>query len=1386
MRDNKSVSDSKVVRRVLVYLICITLACALIPFYIANADEKADGQSIEETEVGLLNEYQVPEGESAVSLEDQEPESGASQEDSIVQQNSGIMPLAGQIAVVSSWEDFVAALANEDVSTISLQQTITRTLNTASNNPGTIARDLVIAGNGNTINFGTVGQNAATSPIILGAVSGTTTLTLTNVSIVKTTYNPTYAAFSATTTGNGANWHIELDNVGFNSGITSGNTGSLINATNASVSVSGTGNDWTYRYTGSMISSGAFTVADGAALKAVMPTAGNLFTVNSGNFTAGEGTSLTATISSSAAGTLFKVASGSFILGKGAVLTAASSYTSTSTSLYLFDVSGGIEMGADSQLTATSAGSQIFNVGGNFTMEDGTTILTAQSTSTSQTNYQFNISGNLVMGKGTAFNTTTASTSTSDTYYQVLVGGDLTMAENASLSAKSAGKSLFGITGSMNVGERAVVTAESTSNANRQFSVRNFTAKPYSSVATTSVGSTYQFYITGNMTLESSGAQDTGATLTANSGGASNSIIYMLGSGTIDLGPYTLMKLTNSGTSTGADGTSSPALSHGIYGEIGMLNMQAYSLLDINVSNTGYRSRVDTTMTLVDGAVFNSTARVQSAVALCANYGDSYPTTAIVNVSGEGTQINLECSSTDTAQNGAAMRISGTNCQFNVLDGAEINSHSEYGTGLQLQGPGTVFNVRNGSEIEVIQEGNNGYTLGAGIRFRLSGNQTFNIDNSKVIVRKLSGSAPAMRLYGGGNEVNVTNGGALEVYNAGNGSADNGSGSAGNQGILYTSSGSRSDVFTLEGYGSSVDITADWGPAIYTDGGTEVSVVDRAVFILSGRTSSQTSAILSCSGLFKVTLDNPMYFDMRNNRPGGGRVISSGSSSSVFTAINSDLSVWKHGTNLDGNATRSWSLFNYTLTGSSFATISSTNVPTEFNTATYGTNGASDYSRMSANNATPIVDELRVPTNADKYIYGHVSVPEGLKGDRDAWTDEVYVVVQVKNTDGTIAYSGTLKGTTVGAANDGADQGLSVYGEPERAGIFVITVPGGVFLETGQTIEVLRAWRGTADPDSGRVHESLPEEIKTGTVTVRDVTPPTALTLGNLDSDVIMIEDTAVPGTYHFTTRTKFVSGTAAEIGATVYLYKNGALWLDEDGDPVTDTVASDGTWKLTFPSELTASVDGSTYDTIAVALNDNTAPYAVDLTAYDTAKLTSAGIFTNNGNENPAKSVVASGKTGYEFHDAVFNPRLEFKTVYYGMLELQVDSEISYGTQKIPSAASAYEAIAFQLGVIDDRLVKEEWALTATLEQPFTAQGNNSDTLNNALVYSRNGTETVLSSNAVDIYQRTNTNDSLFDVYNQWSLSSTGDGLYVQISPGDVKNDTYTAVVKWTLSDVP
>lgn len=824
--------------------------------------------------------------------------------------------------------------------------------------------------------------------------------------------------------------------------------------------------------------------------------------------------------------------------------------------------------------------------------------------------------------------------------------------------------------------------------------------------------------------------------------------VILMNGGYINIQESASLILKNLPASGGtlADGTNTPGRAHGIYGSTSLLNMEANSLLDIDVVNTGYRTMIENTMTMKEGAKFYAKSQVQSAIALCQNYADSTGYKATVSVDGEGTLLDIRTSSKDTAQNGAAMRVQGVNSEFNVTNKAMIYSHADFGTTIQMQGNGSVFTVKDGAEIDLVADSDNGYSLGATLRFRIAGNQTFNVDNGTVRVHKKSGDTPAVRLFGGNNNINVINGGRFEVYNAGNGTASSGATNSGNQGIIYTDgSATKPDGFFLDGAGSTVLIKSDFGPAIRCSTGTDVTInsTPGTVFIATGNTNTSSTTGIFTGNSLNITMNEPLFFDFRNRQVAGGKIFAT-SSSSTFTMTRSNLSVWLQRSNLDGTPTRSWAIFDYALSGKNFSNIVSTNVPSEFNSTTYL--GADSYSRMSGNNAKPIIDELRVPTDADKYIFGHAVVPEGLEGNREAWTDEVYVEVEVDSTDPDtgITTTQTLTGKSIGIA--GTDQGYDVYGDGPRGGIIKFNNPGGVYLKDGQKIRVTKAWRGPADSNSERASVSGPEDILTGEVEVQDVTPMAPV---NIDGVI--------------STRTKVLSGTGEEPGAAIKVKVNDGVFLQDTSGGDFATVEPDGTWSFTLPNKL--------------ATGDKVSIYSIDQAGIATDVIKPPITNSIQGNISPELQTV--------YHDAVFPAKVNLTVVFGGALSLTAPDFMNYGSQKISSKTQLYKISNMdqKVSVIDDRLTKNEWRLAAKVTQPLQ-NVEQSSTLEEGFIYYKNGEKLTLGANSVVILQHKSTTDEEMILSDDW-YDASGDGLYVEMKGGEARVGSYEGTIQWVLEDV-
>lgn len=272
-----------------------------------------------------------------------------------------------------------------------------------------------------------------------------------------------------------------------------------------------------------------------------------------------------------------------------------------------------------------------------------------------------------------------------------------------------------------------------------------------------------------------------------------------------------------------------------------------------------------------------------------ANYYGHENADSVIGFTGYGTKVDSYVNITD----GAVLDVKSTNTK------SFLNGRSAPGIISQIRDG--QFNVSGeGTRIDVESLGADD-VLGATFRFRIVGNQRLNISDGAVMnvikVGKLS-QAPAMRFWGGGNELFVTSGGKLSVYNEGNGRPQDPGGDARNQGIQYIGSGVSTQFFSVKGAGSAIDIIANYGPAVDIDGlgQSYIEVADEASFVARGNTFSKLGAIFHSLKVEFVT-DNPLYYDFANTRVGGGKVFNT-TTLSTYESKDSDLAVWKLGMTL--------------------------------------------------------------------------------------------------------------------------------------------------------------------------------------------------------------------------------------------------------------------------------------------------------------------------------------------------------------------------------------------------------------------------------------------------------------------------------------------------------
>jgi len=370
-----------------------------------------------------------------------------------------------------------------------------------------------------------------------------------------------------------------------------------------------------------------------------------------------------------------------------------------------------------------------------------------------------------------------------------------------------------------------------------------------------------------------------------------------------------------------------------------------------------------------------------------------------------------------------------------------------------------------------------------------------------------------------------------------------------------------------------------------------------------------------------MEVDAPLLFDFTQRAPGNAVIFDTYgtvASPSTFIGNNTDLSVWRNNRAgseehppyplpghdpIDGNAAVFFSNMDFDLRpgNDNFANVnllanggSTTEprfeawfdgpaMPGTGDAIATGSAGWRQIRRISANNANPVVDILRTPTDADQRIFGHVTIPEGNRSARSAFDGEVFVDLVINDTEGNF----------VQRINNVPTGTHSIWGDPEHAGVFmaVITEPfadGTTFLPIGYMVEVARARRTAVnDPVPPSTSTTTNEGVEGNIINVRPTRPQDILcrvgTNGTTYCQETVIDVTPplqveavtgwVSGSLRFdgavTPATTNITGTG-EPGAVIRVGRvtpasgnvTGVTWLDG-----TATVAADGTWEFMIPS---------------------------------------------------------------------------------------------------------------------------------------------------------------------------------------------------------------------------
>ena len=565
---------------------------------------------------------------------------------------------------------------------------------------------------------------------------------------------------------------------------------------------------------------------------------------------------------------------------------------------------------------------------------------------------------------------------------------------------------------------------------------------------------------------------------------------------------------------------------------------------------------------------------------------------------------------TGTGENNGIICIQASTGGFTVTGGGvlEISSTnpSNAQSAIVQQVDGGTFTVDGqGSQLKISQASSSAGRT-ACIRFRSVGNQAFNVSNDGYveITRDYytgSTNTAAIRFGSGPNNAfNITSGGRVKVFHGGAGTGYDTS-AGGNCAIEYAApffSFSIEGKSPVTGTPSSCEIVALRGPAIDASNNRDgsINIGPGTVFIAEGRTGNSTFPIINATGgRSDFTMDNPLYYDFVNKRPDGGSIFNIGSGGD-WTSTNSDVAIWLAGTNnWWEDPEKSYTLIDYTLrktasgqTGWSWASGDSA-FQTWWN-ANGNVNRMGNYTRISANNALPVIRAMEAPaTNADQFVRWTGTVPEGLEYEgRAFWTDEVHAIVKVVKANGT-SFNALATATTSHIAESlySEEQGVKVL-----EGVLCLqknlTEPTNfnVFLEAGDSYTVIEYWRGPAEPtdtDPLFLKRHIGEVLTfAGPIVVTDVVPPLPAT--SILPTNFYANQRALSGTWIKAAHDNSPASVAAQI------YRGGA-W---SALPGTGTVAGAGNANGSWTFGIESSYDLFEGDIIAIVFTDengNTQP---------------------------------------------------------------------------------------------------------------------------------------------------------------------------------------------------
>ncbi|OTN77535.1 hypothetical protein A5886_002635 [Enterococcus sp. 8G7_MSG3316] len=623
--------------------------------------------------------------------------------------------------------------------------------------------------------------------------------------------------------------------------------------------------------------------------------------------------------------------------------------------------------------------------------------------------------------------------------------------------------------------------------------------------------------------------------------------------------------------------------------------------------------------------------------------------------------------------------INGASAELLVDNQSTISSRNLYGTSIELETSNGQFTVDRGSEVTV--EGSSNRARGL-IIFR-NGNNRLTVRNDGKLATKhvefdrLGSNTNAVAMHGSENRIRVTNGGALDLNNThysvkpADGTVDE------RYATLYLGTGNNYFVIDNEAGVQSNSLSRlvlinDYAAAMLSDGGHLTFEQQKdTIFIAEGSSSGDKEfGVFVAGDTMSFNVTEPFYYDFRNIRRGGGDIFGTKDGSELLLN-DTFFSAWKSGRNFDHDADVMFSSkINVNYEGRDFVTATSKNDPelTRLLPSLTGT-----VSRISANNAQPISQGYRQPTNADKSFIAEFGFKEGDHSIREAGTGEVTAEILVTFPNG--------QTETHRLSTQGAESAYQTWEEAEqnitgKAGRIKLTLPS--LFEVGTTFEFLSVQRG-----EGSTAISIPDEelAAIGKIEVLPIRPPALADFGQ--SLTIFTTDRSV----------RALPNSINQAGNRVNLYLNQTY--------IQHTlVESDGSFALSLPEQLAEN------DVLQFVMEDHSGAV---IDTYSTIDNTFRRPATNTdiGNRNPLTE-------DYVYHDTVFPKAVSYivkqpthvgpvdpldpgesvtpedlpdRPADQGLLSIDFVSNFNFGVQRIATQTAQYYARPQRIIEDDGRL---------------------------------------------------------------------------------------------------